>query len=40
MGSSAGGLAMLALALVIGYLWWSGLAATFIATLTGKVQGS
>lgn len=39
-GSASGGLAMIALAVAIGWLWWSGWAATILAGLTGRLQGS
>ena len=37
MTGSSGGLALIALAAVIGWLWWSGTAASFLAALLGKV---
>jgi hypothetical protein len=39
MSSSAqSGLAMIALAAVIAWLWWSGTGATILAALTGRLQ--
>lgn len=40
MSSAQSGLAMIALAAVIGWLWWSGTAATIIAAVTGRLQGA
>lgn len=40
MTSAQSGIAMIALAAVIAWLWWSGTAQSVVAAVTGRLQGA